>query len=129
MSRQAIAAALVRDDLSAGERLVAFSLASFANAENRAWPGAPAAASRAGLKRSRYLEAREKLVRGGLVVVEDVATGRGGFGRERRSGSDTSRSGWGGNPGTNPVRNAGTRRAHEKEPQNPGTTTTPPQPP
>ncbi len=58
---QAIAAALARGDLSAGERLVAFSLASFADRENRAWPGAPAAG--AGLRRSRYLEAREQLVR------------------------------------------------------------------
>jgi len=32
MSRQAIAAVLARDDLSCGERLVAFSLASFADA-------------------------------------------------------------------------------------------------
>ena len=63
MSRQAIAAGLARGDLSAGERLVAFSLASFADRENRAWPGAPAAAARAGLRRSRYLEAREQLVR------------------------------------------------------------------
>ena len=77
MSRQAIAAALAREDLSAGERLVAFSLASFADRENRAWPGAPAAAARAGLRRSRYLEAREQLVRRGLVIVEDAATGRG----------------------------------------------------
>ena len=48
MSRQAIAAALARDDLSAGERLVAFSLASFADRENRARPGTPAAAAGAG---------------------------------------------------------------------------------
>ena len=77
MSRQAIAAGLARGDLSAGERLVAFSLASFADRENRAWPGAPAAAARAGLRRSRYLEAREQLVRRGLIVVEEAATGRG----------------------------------------------------
>ncbi len=48
MSRQAIAAALARDDLSSGERLVAFSLASFADRENRARPGTPTAAARAG---------------------------------------------------------------------------------
>jgi hypothetical protein len=36
MSREAIAAALARDDLSCGERLVAFSLASVADRENRA---------------------------------------------------------------------------------------------
>jgi hypothetical protein len=77
MSVSAIAAALAREDLSAGERLVAFSLASFADRENRAWPGAPAAAARAGLSRSRYLQARDQLVRRGLVVVEDAATGRG----------------------------------------------------
>jgi hypothetical protein len=77
VSRQAIAAGLARGDLSAGERLVAFSLASFADRENRAWPGAPAAAARAGLRRSRYLEAREQLVRRGLIVVEEAATGRG----------------------------------------------------
>ena len=77
MSREAIAAALAREDLSCGERLVAFSLASFADRENRARPGTPAAAGRAGLARSRFLEARDRLVRRGLVVVEDAATGRG----------------------------------------------------
>ncbi len=77
MSVTAIAAALAREDLSAGERLVTFSLASFANRENRAWPGTPAAAARAGLSRSRYLQARDQLVRRGLVVVEDAASGRG----------------------------------------------------
>jgi hypothetical protein len=41
------------------------------------WPGTPAAAARAGLSRSRYLQARDQLVRRGLVVVEDAATGRG----------------------------------------------------
>ena len=76
MSVPAIAAALAREDLSAGERLVAFSLASFADRENRAWPGAPAAAARAGLSRSRYLQARDQLVRRVLIVVEDAATGR-----------------------------------------------------
>jgi hypothetical protein len=77
MSVAAIAAALAREDLSAGERLVAFSLASFADRQNCAWPGAPAAAARAGLSRSRYLQAREQLVRRGLVIVEVAATGRG----------------------------------------------------
>ena len=77
MSRQAIAAVLARDDLSSGERLVAFSLASFADRENRARPGTPAAAERAGLKRSWFLEARDTLVRRGLVVVEQAAAGRG----------------------------------------------------
>ena len=49
MSRAAIAAALALDDVAGGERLVAFSLASFANREHLAWPGTPAAAARAGL--------------------------------------------------------------------------------
>ena len=77
MSRQAIAAVLARDDLAGGERLVAFSLASFAGREHRAWPGAVAAAQRAGLSRSGYLQARDRLVRRGLVVVEAEASGRG----------------------------------------------------
>ena len=77
MSREAIAAALARTDLSSGERLVAFSLASFADRENRARPGTPAAAARAGVGRSGYLEARDRLVRRGLVVVAVAASGRG----------------------------------------------------
>ena len=77
MSRRAIAAALAREDLASGERLAAFSLASFADRGNRAWPGASAAALRAGLSRSRYLQAREQLVRRDLVLVEHEASGRG----------------------------------------------------
>jgi DnaA-like protein len=77
VSRQAIAAALARRDLAGGERLVAFSLASYAGHDGRAWPGAPAAAARAGLSRSRYLHDRDQLVRRGLVVIEDAASGRG----------------------------------------------------
>ena len=77
MSHQAIAAVLAVHDLSSGERLVAFSLASFADRENRARPGTPAAAERAALRRSWFLEARDMLVRRGLVVVEQAATGRG----------------------------------------------------
>jgi hypothetical protein len=77
VSRTAIAAALARDDLSAGERLVAFSLASFADRDARTLAGAPAAAGRAGLKRSWFLEARELLERRGLVVMEQAGTGRG----------------------------------------------------
>ena len=77
MGREAIAAALAREDLSCGERLVAFSLASFADRDNRARPGTPAAAARAGLARSRFLEARDRLVCRGLVVVADAASGRG----------------------------------------------------
>ena len=76
MSRQAIAAVLVRDDLASGERLVALSLASFAGRENRAWPGAPAACARARLSRSRYPGA-ERLVARGLVAMDERATGRG----------------------------------------------------
>jgi hypothetical protein len=77
MSRQAIAAVLARSDLAAGERLVALSLASFAGRENRAWPGAATASARAGLSRSRYQQARERLIARGLLVVEERATGRG----------------------------------------------------
>jgi hypothetical protein len=77
MSRAAIAAALAPEDVFCGERLVAFSLASFADRENRARPGTPTAAGRAGLARSRFLEARDRLVRRGLVIVEDAASGRG----------------------------------------------------
>jgi hypothetical protein len=77
VSRTAIAAALARDDLSAGERLVAFSLASFADRDGRTLAGTPAAAGRAGLKRSWFLEARELLERRGLVVVEQAGAGRG----------------------------------------------------
>jgi hypothetical protein len=77
VSRQAIAAALAREELAGGERLVAFSLASFAGRDGRAWPGASAAAARAGLSRSRYLHDRDRLVRRGLLVVEELASGRG----------------------------------------------------
>ena len=77
MSREAIAAVLARADLASGERLVALSLASFADRENRAWPGAPAASARAGLSRSRYQQVREQLVVRGLVVVDARASGRG----------------------------------------------------
>jgi hypothetical protein len=77
MSRGAVAAVLARDDLACGDRLTAFSLASFAGRGHRAWPGATAAALRAGLSRSRYLQARDRLVRRGLVVVEAEASGRG----------------------------------------------------
>ncbi len=77
MSRDAIAAVLARDDLACGDRLAAFSLASFAGREHRAWPGAAAAAQRAGLSRSRYLQARDRLVRRGLVLIETEASGRG----------------------------------------------------
>jgi hypothetical protein len=77
MSRDAVAAVLARDDLACGDRLAAFSLASFAGRGHRAFPGAAAAAHRAGLSQSRYLQARDRLVRRGLVVVEAEASGRG----------------------------------------------------
>ncbi len=77
MSHVAIAAALALSDVSAGERMAAFSLASFANREHRAWPGTRVAAARAGLSRSQYLAARDGLVRRGLVVVEHAGDGRG----------------------------------------------------
>ena len=77
MSHDAVAAVLARHDLVCGDRLTAFSLASFAGRGHRAFPGAAAAARRAGLSRSRYLQARDRLVRRGLVVVEAEASGRG----------------------------------------------------
>jgi hypothetical protein len=77
MSHAAVAAVLARGELSAGEGLVAWSLASFANREQLAWPGIVAAAARAGLSRSRYLEARELLVRRALLEVESRGVGRG----------------------------------------------------
>jgi hypothetical protein len=57
--------------------MAAFSLASFANREHRAWPGTRVAAARAGLSHSQYLAARDALVRRGLVVVEHAGDGRG----------------------------------------------------
>ena len=57
--------------------MVAFSLASFAGRDDRAWPGASIAAARAGLSRSRYLLVRDQLVGRELVVVESEASGRG----------------------------------------------------
>jgi hypothetical protein len=77
VSRDAVAALLARDDLACGDRLAAFSLASYAGRGHRAFPGATAAAQRAGLSPSRYLQARDRLVRRGLVVVEAEASGRG----------------------------------------------------
>ena len=77
MSHVAIAAVLARHDLSAGEHLVAWSLASFANRDHRAWPGIRVAAVRAGLSRSRYLETRDRLVRRGLLEIETPGVGRG----------------------------------------------------
>jgi DnaA N-terminal domain len=77
MSHAAIAAVLRIEGVSAGERLAAFSLASFANREHCAWPGTPVAAARAGLSRSQYFAAREGLARRGLVEVDEPGGGRG----------------------------------------------------
>ncbi|HEX3831963.1 MAG TPA: hypothetical protein VHW04_08330, partial [Solirubrobacteraceae bacterium] len=77
MSHAALAAVLRLEDVSAGERLAAFSLASFANPEQRAWPGTLIAAARAGLSRSQYLIARDGLARRGLVEVDKPGGGRG----------------------------------------------------
>ena len=77
MSHVAIAAALDLDEVAAGERLAAFSLASYASREHRAWPGTSSAAARAGLSRSQYLAARSSLEKRGLVAVEESGGGRG----------------------------------------------------
>jgi hypothetical protein len=77
MSHVAIAAALALEDVSAGERLTAFSLASFANREHRAFPGTRVAAARAGLSRSQYLAASDGLQKRGLLAVEESGGGRG----------------------------------------------------
>ena len=70
VSFRAIAAALALEDVSVGERLTAFSLASYANRSHRAWPAARTAASRAGLSRRQYLLARDRLAQGGLIEIE-----------------------------------------------------------
>jgi hypothetical protein len=75
MSHVAITAALALEGLSSTERMVAFSLASYANREQRAFPGHAAAAARAGLTRGRYLQGRAGLIDRGLVVPE---SGQGG---------------------------------------------------
>jgi hypothetical protein len=85
----AIAAALGLDGVSTPERLVAFSLASYANREHRAWPSAAAAAARAGMSRGRFLAARDGLVRAGLVAIEDSRGGRGRSSRIRLPFAET----------------------------------------
>jgi hypothetical protein len=77
VSYTAIAAALALVDVSPSERLVAFSLASYANRDAIAYPGNPAAAARAGLSRSRYLHARGQLQQRGLVSISSAGGGRG----------------------------------------------------
>ena len=77
VSHAAIAAVLAAEDWTPTERLAALSLASFANAQQIAWPGNRVAAARAGLGRSTYLAARERLVARGLIVLGDQPVGRG----------------------------------------------------
>jgi hypothetical protein len=59
------------------ERLVALSLASYANSDQQAWPSTEVAAARVGLARSRYLAARGSLAERGLIRVEHAGAGRG----------------------------------------------------
>jgi hypothetical protein len=77
MSYRAIAAALALRDVSTGERLALFSLASYANSDQQGWPSDEVAAIRAGLARSRYLAARGALAERGLIRIEHVGRGRG----------------------------------------------------
>jgi DnaA N-terminal domain len=77
MSYRTIAAALALEDVSIGERLVGFSLASYADAEHQTFVGNPAAAARAGLSRSRYLAVREQLEGRELISVAAEGGGRG----------------------------------------------------
>ena len=72
MSYRAIAAALALEELSIGQRLTVFSLASFANRQHRAWPAAATAAARAGLSRRQYLTARAELEQRGLISTEPM---------------------------------------------------------
>jgi len=77
MSYRTIAAALALENVSIGERLVAFSLASFADSEHQTFVGNSAAAARSGLSRSQYLAAREQLLGRGLISVAAEGGGRG----------------------------------------------------
>jgi DnaA N-terminal domain len=77
VSRTAIAAALALEDVSGGERLASFALASFANRDQLAWPGTEIGAARAGLGRSRYLEARNQLLARGLIESCERGGGTG----------------------------------------------------
>jgi hypothetical protein len=77
LSYRTIAAALALEDVSIGERLVAFSLASYADAEHQTFVGNRSAATRAGLSHSQYLAAREQLIARGLVSVAVDGGGRG----------------------------------------------------
>jgi hypothetical protein len=75
MSYRAIAAALALADVSVGERLTAFSLASYANRAQLAWPAARTVAARAGLSRRQYLTTRARLADRGLIVLEPAPGG------------------------------------------------------
>lgn len=77
MSHAAIVGGLARNDLSTGERPGRMSLASFASRQQLAWPGVAAAAARASLGGSRCPQAREQLVRPGLLEVEKPGVARG----------------------------------------------------
>jgi hypothetical protein len=77
VSYRTIAAALALEDVSIGERPVAFSLASYADAEHQTFVGNPAAAARAGLSRSRCLAAPEQLEARELISVAAEGGGRG----------------------------------------------------
>jgi hypothetical protein len=77
MSYQAIAGALALVDVSAGERLVALALASWANTEHRSYPGTRLATARAGMSKRQFEDARDTLARRGLIVVESKGGGRG----------------------------------------------------
>jgi hypothetical protein len=77
MSYRTVAAALALEDVSIGDRLVAFSLATYADAEHQTFVGNPAAAARAGLSRSQYLAAREQLEGRDLISVAAEGGGRG----------------------------------------------------
>jgi hypothetical protein len=77
VSCPAIAAALALREISPSERLVAFSLASFANHDQLAWPSNPVAIGRAGLSRSQYLHARDRLTHRGFILIAQPGGGRG----------------------------------------------------
>ena len=79
MSRQAIAAALARDELSAGERLVAFSLASFADRDERARPGYAGGGGESGVE-------AELVPRGARAARAPRPGGRGAGGDRARAG-------------------------------------------
>jgi hypothetical protein len=83
MSHVAIAAALALEDVSVGERLVAFSLASFANREHRAWPSTPVAAA-PWMVGAGEIAPRPLLIRRRYPVCRvGGGSGAGGWGRDR----------------------------------------------